>query len=150
MRTISVPKQLYVATAALLLLAGCAGADANPAQAPEPGAEGVWELLHPTEVSPESKSIEIGVIRLACAGGETGEIAKPLVGYEQDRVVIRADVVPPADLEAANDCQGNNSVPVTVHFDEALGNRELIDGACIAGEARTTSFCEPEAARWTP
>ena len=150
MRSVNFPKPMVAFAAAGLLLTGCGGTNPNPAEPAAPGAEGTWELVSASEITPDSKSIEIGVIRLGCAGGVTGEVAKPVVGYEQDRIIIRADVVPHSDLDAVYTCPGNDSVSVTINLDEAIGDRELIDAACLAGEATGTSFCADGAARWKP
>lgn len=68
--------------------------------------------------------------------------------YEADQIVIAAFVAPlPAD---AYNCPGNDSVTVTVQLSEPVGRRQLIDGACLEGEAVITSFCSDGAMRWSP
>lgn len=42
---------------------------------------------------------------------------------------------------------GCDSVPVRVDLEEAVGDRELVDGACLGGEAASTSVCGT-AVRW--
>ena len=38
-----------------------------------------------------------------------------------------------------------------VELDEPIGTREIVDGACLSGEAETTSFCvEEDPIRWSP
>jgi len=48
-------------------------------------------------------------------------------------------------------CPGNDEVPFIVDLGEAVGDRELVDGACLSGgEAASTSFCAQGGTRWTP
>lgn len=149
MRSVRAPKFLLaLTTAAVLVLTAC-GSDSSATSAPAPGAEGTWELMAPGQVTPDTTSIDIGVTRVACASGVTGEIEKPVVTYEPNQIIIRADVVPHEDPDAAYLCPGNDAVPVTVNLDEPIGDRELVDGVCLAGEATGTSFCA-NAVRWQP
>lgn len=120
----------------VLLTAGCSAGGGDAA---------TWELRAPDDVTATSRSLDIGVTRLGCASGMTGEVLEPQVVYETERIVIQVDVAPFA--EEAADCQGNDVVPVTVELDEAVGDRELVDGACLDGEAVDTSFCM-DATRW--
>lgn len=105
-----------------------------------------WELLEPDTVNPTSQHLLIGVTRLGCAGGETGEVLEPRVAYEDDRVVIRTDVaqLPPGGYS----CPGNDTVPVEIELDESLGGRDLVDAACLEGPAVGTAAC-PSAPRWS-
>lgn len=120
-------------------LAGCA-APGLPA-----GETAVWELQ--STPSPESTSIDVGVTRLECASGVTGTVLGPRVTAEDDRIVI---TTPVADNRSdAAECQGNDVVPVTVELGEPIGDRMLVDGACLVTEAADTSFCE-DAVRWRP
>ena len=61
------------------------------------------------------------------------------VTVEDDRIVIRTDVEPFGEDAASR--QGNDVVPVTVELDDPLGQRALIDGACLEGEAVETAPC---------
>lgn len=47
-------------------------------------------------------------------------------------------------------CPGNDEVPYTVDMEEAVGERSLVDGACLEDEAVRTSFCADGSERWTP
>lgn len=126
---------LLTAGGAALLLGACgSGIEGDPA---------TWELLG--DVSAESRTLDIGVTRLGCAGGVTGDVHEPQVSYEEDRIVVEVDVAPLGD--DAYDCQGNDVVPMTVELDEAVGERSLVDGACLDGEAGTTALCTTEV-RW--
>lgn len=115
---------------------------------PQVGATGTWELLNSAEVTPDSITLRLAVMRLGCAGGVTGTVLDPQVHFEQERIVIRTDVepLPPG----AYNCQGNNSVPVTVDLHEAVGKRELVDAACLEGRAVTTARCTNNGVRWRP
>lgn len=112
------------------------------------GDTATWILLEPETVTPESTDIVIGVTRLGCASGETGGVLPAVVDYGEDRIAIRVDVEPRGNQPA--DCQGNDEVMFSVHLTEPIGQRELVDAACLAGEAQGTSFCAAGAVRWTP
>lgn len=126
---------------ALLVLAACGtGTDVGTETDDDPAT---WELRQ--DVTESNRSLDIGVTRLGCAGGVTGEVLQPRVTYEAERIIIEIDVAPIGD--GAQDCQGNDVVPVTVTLDEPVGERSLVDGACLGGEAATTSSCASEV-RW--
>ena len=130
-----------VAGAALLLLAACGSAtDAGSGSSGDPAT---WELRQ--DVTETNESLDIGVTRLGCASGVTGEVLEPRVTYEAERIVVEVDVALIGD--GAHNCQGNDVVPVTVPLDEPVGQRQIVDGACLDGEAATTLFCESEV-RW--
>ncbi|MDF2508793.1 MAG: hypothetical protein K0Q52_2652 [Microbacterium sp.] len=133
---------------AAMALSGCAAAPAaepsataaTASETPVPtGAPATWQLIDESSVTPESTALEVQVTRLDCANGVTGELLSPAITYEAEQVTIRIDAEPNG-LEAAN-CQGNDAVPVTVTLSEPIGQRTLIDGACVSTEARTTAEC---------
>lgn len=106
-----------------------------------------WSLsLDHQLLDPATSLLVLDVTRLGCSGGVTGSVLDPVVVYEDDRVLIRTDVEP---VGGANDCQGNDAVSVEVALDESLGMRELVDGACLEGEAVGTAACQ-SAVRWVP
>lgn len=106
----------------------------------------MWELSDIDAVAAQSTSVELDVVRLECSGGETGTVLEPDVVYEASRIVIRTDVEP---LPEGNyDCRGNDSVPVTVELSEPVGERELVDAACLQGRAVETIFCDDRGVRW--
>jgi len=115
---------------------------------PQVGVTGVWQLAEPESVSPTSTSLKLKVTRLECASGHTGRILKPVVSLGTNDIVIRTDV---ADRHSrADTCQGNDSVTVTVDLSEPVGDRALIDAACLAGEAVRGRQCAQGAVRWRP
>ncbi len=144
--------------AAVVVVSGCGspagsgGPTTSRASAPDgsasEGSTGIWELLDAAEVGPDSTELRLGVTRLECAGGETGTVLEPDVQFERGRIVIRTDVEPLTG--DAYDCQGNNTVPVVVELSEPVGNRDLVDAACLGGEAVTTAFCADGPVRWSP
>jgi len=69
----------------------------------------------------------------------TGELLDPVIVYESDRVIITVDAAPNG-LESA-DCQGNDAVPVTIELSEPVGERSLIDGACLSPEMQDVAPC---------
>src|SRR5690554_393846 len=133
---------LSVAGGGLMLLAACSSA-AGGGGSGVGGDPATWELTG--HVTQDSRTLQIGVTRLGCAGGVTGEVLEPQVAYEGDRIVITVDVA--ALDDGAYSCPSNDVVLVVVELDEPIGDRTLVDGACLEGEAGTTSFCS-DAARW--
>jgi hypothetical protein len=121
--------------------------DSRPS-APPVGEIGTWELLNTSEVNSDSTTLRVGVTRLGCAGGVTGTVPTPKVQVEQKRILIQTNVGPLSP--GAHNCQGNNTVPVTVVLNEPLGKRELVDAACLEGRAVTTSMCMDNGVRWRP
>ncbi len=103
-----------------------------------PGETATWVLLDPA-VGPESTSLTVGVTRLACAGGVTGTVLPPVVEAGDGQVVITIGVEPLGP--GGHDCQGNDVVEYVVELPEPLGDRDLVDGACLAGEAVGTAAC---------
>lgn len=113
----------------------------------QPGGDvASWLLSEDQLLDPTTSFLVLDVTRLGCSGGVTGSVLDPVVVYEPDRVVIRTDVEP---VGGANDCQGNDAVAVEIALDESLGMRELVDAACLHGEAVGTAAC-PGAVRWAP
>lgn len=120
----------------------------EPSDGPQ-GDPATWVLVHPDQVGPDSTEITIGVTRLDCNGGVTGEALEPVVEYTESELVIRA-LVAPIDTDLPRTCPGNDQVPVVVTLTEPIGDRDLVDAACLSGEAVSTSFCAAGPVRWTP
>lgn len=151
--------RIAAALTLLVLVTGCAvedseGGSPSPSPlgrdtAPPPplGDTATWELLDPAGVNPTSQWLQVDVTRLNCSGGETGEVLEPQASYDDERIVIRTDV---EKLPDGNyDCQGNDVVPAEVHLDQPIGSRDLVDAACLEGEAAETAACAESAVRWT-
>jgi len=133
--------QLGIALIGAVLFTGCASAPQQP-------AVGLWELSNVDDIGVQSTTLQLGVVRLECSGGETGVVLEPDVTYEEDRILIRTDVE--ALQGDAYDCRGNDTVPLTVQLSEPVGQRELVDASCLEGEAVNTTFCEDRGVRWSP
>jgi len=103
------------------------------------GDTATWQIGTPASVDNTSTEIEVEVTRLACSSGVTGNTLPPVVSYEPHQIVIHIDVEPFGD--AGGNCQGNNPVPVVVTLDEPVGERTLVDGSCLAGDAVGTAPC---------
>ncbi|MFS0866546.1 hypothetical protein AB3M83_04310 [Microbacterium sp. 179-B 1A2 NHS] len=143
-RTADHPHVARAAGAAALVTAWAAiavGCAATPT-----GAEtGLWEIREPPTA--DSTSIDIAVTRLECASGVTGDVLEPEVTYERDRILI---ATPVADNHSdAATCQDNDAVPITVVLTEPVGDRLLIDAACLEPEAGDLIACEDDV-RWRP
>jgi hypothetical protein len=132
---------VLLVTIGVITLAGCA------APPPNPGV-GIWQLRDADAVDATTQSLDIEVMRLECSGGETGEVLEPDVTIEDDRILIRTDVAPLP--EGAYGCPDNDWVGVTLELGEPLGDRELVDAACLDDRAAATVFCEDDGVRWRP
>ena len=115
---------------------------------PAIGSTAVWVLKNPESVTRASTRFELEVTRAECSGGKTGTILQPEVSLGPSDIVIRAAAEPLGD--GSQSCPGNDSVTVTVTLPEPVGDRPLIDAACLEGSAVRTSFCADGAARWKP
>lgn len=126
---------------------GGPGASASPPSAVrETGDTATWQVAAADTVDVETTALTLEVTRLGCSGGVTGDLLAPWIVYEDDRIVIQVDAAPLGD--DAYDCQGNDAVPVEVELEEPIGDRELVDGACLEGEATATAACADGAVRW--
>lgn len=133
---------------AALLLGGCGLVGQGPeGQDGEPGDPAVWQLLTPEDVNPTSRLVVVGVNRLGCSGGETGEVLQPAIRYEEDRILIRTAVepLPPGDYT----CQGNPPERLEIALEEEIGIRALVDAECEDAGAGGTASCE-DPVRWAP
>lgn len=113
------------------------------------GYPAVWFIRPGPDVTSASESFTALVTRLACNSGVTGAVLPPTVKSSDARVVVTFTVK--AGQPGAQTCIGNRPVPVVVNLGEAIGQRQLVDGACHSGgEAATTSFCIHGSVRWNP
>lgn len=108
----------------------------------------VWSVDPNDPPIRQSESFTAMVTRLGCNGGQTGEVLTPTIAVEAERIVVTFAVAPLP--EGMYTCPGNDQVRVLVELEEPIGSRELLDGACLSGEAVSTSFCETGAVRWEP
>lgn len=116
---------------------------------PQVGAAATWTLADSERVTATSTTVTIEVTRAECSSGVTGAIAQAVVSLGIDDIIIRVDAEPLPGNEPQN-CQGNDSVQMTVSLHEPIGDRALVDAACLEGPAVRTSFCETGATRWSP
>lgn len=138
----------------LLAIAGCSDATdrVGPAgtgagsQQPVVGEAALWRIDSERPPSPGDKSFTVLVERLGCNNGETGQVLAPEIVEEPDQVVITYQVA--ASTLGAASCPGNKLVPSKVLLSAAVGERTLIDGACLSGPSGTTSPCPDGAERW--
>ncbi|MFN0092169.1 MAG: hypothetical protein ACKVWR_18170, partial [Acidimicrobiales bacterium] len=86
-----------------------------------------WEL-DPTQPAPGPGSTELAVLVHAhhCASGQlaTGRVRPPHIVYGESTVEIAITVTPPT---GAQTCAGSPPTPFTVHLDQPLGARQLLD-----------------------
>lgn len=140
--------------AVVLALTGCdAGDGASGGETGAPsgdevpyGALATWELTDPGPVTRESDSLELMVMRSACADGRTGPVQDIDVTYEDDRIVLQAYT---EELTGEHTCPLNEPTHTEVSLDEPVGDRILVDGACEAERISGIRTCET-AVRWSP
>ena len=128
-----------------IALTACQNSDPDDINEPtgaEDGTTATWQLVN-DDVTAESASLEIGVMRVECAGGETGRVLTPNITYNDDQIIIEALVERLPDGQYT--CQGNDVVPIEVQLDEPVGDRELVDGICISGGG---GDCTADGVRW--
>lgn len=129
---------------AALLSSGCSAPD-EP-EAPIPNAN--WSLLGQKSPTPQDTTLQLGVVRAACAGGRTGDVVSANTEFSTEQVVVTVFVEPLP--EGAYDCRMNDTVPYTVDLGQPLGERELVDGACRNAALAGTAACSQDGLRWKP
>lgn len=115
---------------------------------PLTGAPALWALAEPDAVGPTTTVLTLEVMRAECSGGVTGTVLEPTITFSDSEVLIRAAVEPLAGT--AFDCRGNPVVRHTVTLPEPLGERTLMDAACLVAPHLRTSTCAQGATRWSP
>ncbi len=151
---VQVTRFVIVISALVMTLGGCGDEDTSAgairtSTSLQVGATAVWELGSDASLTASSQTFTAMVSRLACSGGETGEVFEPTVESTAEQVMVTFTVAPLP--EGDHTCPGNDRVPFVVDLGEPLGERSLWDGACDTGEATRTSFCASEAGggqRW--
>lgn len=128
-------------------LASCAGDDAGDAAK--------WSLQSQTStgpattLKPEMSTFTAYVERLGCSGGVTGTVLDPQIALRDHEVVITftVDALP----DGPQLCPGNDQVAVEVDLGEPIGNRTLVDVACLSGTAGASAgVCSSGSVRWAP
>ncbi len=120
----------------------------SPTSGPGRGDTAVWSVKAGENLSNSSQSFTVQVSRLGCNGGVTGAVLEPTITFGDSEIVVTFAVesLPPGMYT----CPSNVEVPSVVNLGQPIGDRKLVDGACRANEARTTSFCIDGATRWSP
>ena len=117
----------------------------SPKEQPVAGEAAVWNIDLERPPSAHDQSFAALVERLGCNNGETGQVLGPKVVEEPHQVVITFEVAPQSG-EAS--CPGNRPVEHEVVLTAAVGDRALVDGACLSGPSVTTSHCLDGGERW--
>lgn len=128
---------------AALFLSGCSSPVVPP---DEPNAN--WSLLGEKSPMPQDTTLQLGVVRAACAGGKTGDVIATDTTFTEEQVVVIVYVEPLPD--GAYDCPMNDTVPLTLELLEPLGERELVDGACRDAALAGIPACSQDGLRWKP
>jgi len=112
------------------------------------GATATWTVADDVPPTEDAESFTAMVERLGCSGGETGEVLEPNVVTDKEQIVVTMSVEPLPSGDYT--CPGNKAEPYVVELDGAIGERQLVDGACLTEEAASTSKCSDGAVRWRP
>lgn len=114
------------------------------------GDTATWTVGGDVPPSSLSASFTAMVTRLDCSDGVTGQVLDPVIEAGADQVVITFSVAP-LDPALEYTCPSNDAAPVSVRLDEPLGERTLVDGACLGDSAASqTAACETGSVRWQP
>lgn len=135
-----------VGCAVVAVVVAACGSDPAPGDAE--GTTAVWSVDSEDPATTATESFTALVTRLGCSGVVTGEVLEPILSADDEQLVVTFSVEP---LPAGDyTCPGNESVPFLVGLEEPVGQRELVDGACLSGDAVSTSHCSDGAVRWSP
>ncbi len=118
------------ALAGVLVLLGCSHEN-NGDDDILKGDAAIWSLERDIRLSASTTDFTAIIQRLDCNSDLTGTVLEPSVEYDDAQVTV-VFVVEQAPQGAA-DCQANEEVPYSVVLSEPLGERELVDGACLSG-----------------
>lgn len=132
-------------------LAACADVDVAADQVPlaeGDAADATWNLAPNQTLDGQTTSFIADVSRVGCNSGETGSVNDPDITVEDARIVI-AFTVSPGEPRSAN-CQGNPPVAYEVKLPEPIGDRELVDPACIGTSISDGDACTDSGIRYPP
>lgn len=100
-------------------------------------------------VTSETQKFTVGVTRLGCAGGVTGNVLDPEVSFSASSILVKFEVE--ANKQNLQLCPGNDTVAFDVDLGEPIGERQLIDGSCAAAQHPTPAeVCLNDGVRWSP
>jgi hypothetical protein len=89
------------------------------------------------------------ISRTGCSSGKQGQPQTPTVDYTETTVTITVRIEPHV---GSGTCQGVAGVPYRIHLTQPLGQRTMVDGACIppgTDGLEATSFCSDHGVRLT-
>ncbi len=108
---------------------------------PAPGDPATWDVDPARPPRAGATSFSALVTRVACAGGQTGEVLAPTVVETVESVTVTFTA---AALGAGfHTCPGNDAVAAEVPLREPLGTRTLVDGGCASVPPAPVSLCQP-------
>jgi hypothetical protein len=129
---------------------GCLTACGSPPSAhDDDGDLAVWDVAAQQRLAPDSTGFTAMVTRTDCGSGKQGRPVAPAIDAGASAITITFRIKPHV---SSGTCQGTPGVPYRVRLGEPLGQRTLVDGACLPpGTAglKTTSFCLEHGMRLT-
>lgn len=102
--------------------------DCRPSATGEEGSAAIWHLRDDGQsVDDDDAHLDLMLQEMACASGRTppDEGIHPEVIYGEQYIVIIIRIEP---VEGFANCIGNPRTPYTLHLDEPVDDRKLIDG----------------------
>lgn len=120
---------------------------ASAGAGPSEGAAAVWRLSEEPDPQAPTQHLELLVMRTGCAGGVTGEVTGTSVRYEDERILITAEVEP---ISGNFTCPGNDETPATIELTEPIEDRPLVDALCLESPHSEYAYCSDGPERWTP
>lgn len=119
---------------------------AAPPAPPADSDSAPWSFS--TSPDPDSTTLHVEVWQVRCSGGAPPDVSGSVVVYGPDRIYIGAYIhrLPPGDYF----CNGGPPTDASFTLDEAVGNREIVDTACLNTRIATSYNCMDGAVRWTP
>lgn len=101
-------------------------------------------------LSPDSESttLHVKVSQVSCSGGRPPDVSGSVVVYGPDRIYVGAYIhrLPPGDYF----CNGGPPTDASFTLDEPVGDREIVDTACLDTRIANSYDCIDGAVRWTP
>lgn len=108
-----------------------------------PGDGARWRVNPDAPPSRTSTAFDVGVMRIGCAGGMTGEVLEPEVEFTSTAITITYEVEP-LGTGAVPPCPGNDTVTVRLDLGQRVGDRALVDGGCRERRPVLTLPLDPE------
>jgi len=109
----------------------------------------VWGVARDQHLTAKTTEFWAVITRTGCSSGEQGQPQTPIVDYTETTITITVRIKPHID---SGTCEGTADVPYRILLTQPLGQRTMLDGACIppgTNGLEATSFCSDHGVRLT-